>query len=269
MKKIDLEELKVIQLDIMQVFHDFCVANNIKYSLGGGTLLGAVRHNGYIPWDDDVDVYMKRSEYKKFLDLFPDTYMGCYKMAAIERDKTWNRAYGKLYDTRSMLMEHRTSKEPNLGVNLDIFPIDYVPSDEREWRRYNKKRRTLLALFYSKTTTLRSDRPFAKNFSIFMLKCISFFIPIRPLGKVINRYAQRYDGKEDKYLFTTAQGWRVKRPYSAAAFDNVELHKFEDREFYIMSGYDEALRNLYGNDYMQLPPENKRLTHNYIDAYWK
>lgn len=269
MKKIDLEELKSIQLDVMQVFHDFCVANDIKYSLGGGSLLGAIRHNGYIPWDDDIDVYMLRTEYNKFLELFPDLYQGIYKVASFERDKSWNRAYGKLYDTRNVLKEQKTSNEKHLGVNLDLFPIDFVPSDEKKWQSYNKKRRFLLSLFYSKLTTLRGDRSLSKNLGILALKCITFFVPIRLLGKLINRYAQRYNGKEKEYVFTTAEGWRVKKPYHASVYDTYYLHQFEDKEFYIMAGYDEALRCLYGNDYMQLPPENKRITHYYVDAYWK
>lgn len=269
MKKIEMEELKRIQLDVMQVFHDFCVANDIKYSLGGGSLLGAIRHNGYIPWDDDIDVYMMRSEYNKFMSLFPELYQGIYKVASFERDKSWNRAYGKLYDTRNVLMEQKTSNEKHLGVNLDLFPIDYVPSDEAEWLSYNKKRKFFLALFYSKLTTLRDDRPLSKNLGVIALKCLTFFIPLRFLGRIINRNAQRYNGKENEYVFTTAEGWRVKKPYHASVYNTYELHQFEDREFYIMAGYDEALRNLYGNDYMQLPPENKRITHYYVDAYWK
>jgi lipopolysaccharide cholinephosphotransferase len=269
MKKITSEEIKKIQLEILQAFHDFCQENNIMYSLGGGTLLGAIRHNGYIPWDDDIDVYMRRDDYREFIKKFPSVYKGRFKLASLETDPKWSRPYGKLYDDKTILAEAQSKNEELLGINIDIFPVDAVPSSHSTWLSYNKKRKALLTLLFAKTSApMRKDRSLKKNLSISFLKGILYFVSARRLGKMADKYAQKYNGKENEFLFTTVMGWRIVKPYKTEAFSEVVLHQFEDREYFIMKGYDECLSNLYG-DYMKLPPKNKRYMHHYLDAYWK
>lgn len=266
-KKIELNEMRVIQMDITEAFHNFCVENSIKYSLGCGSLLGAIRHNGFIPWDDDIDVYLKREDYDKLVRLFPPILKEKYVFVSIERDKTWYRSYGKIYDDRTKLIEPLGKLGKQLGVNIDVYPIDYVPVDRLKWRCYDIVRRFLQYSLTAKITKLRKGRGRFKNCVVVFLKALWFFVPLRLLGHLCDSFAKKYDGKESEYLFEASQGERVREPFLASAFDNVFLHRFEDRKFFIMSGYDEYLSKSYG-DYMQLPPENKRYTHNIIDAYW-
>lgn len=266
-KKIDIDEMRVIQMDITEAFHNFCVKNNIKYSLGCGSLLGAIRHNGYIPWDDDIDVYLKREDYEKLVRLFPDQLDGRYVFTCLERDKTWNKSYGKLYDNRTLLIEPLGKLGKQLGINIDVYPIDYVPSSKLKWRLYDKIRRFLQNSITAKTTRIRRNRKLWVNMVVVILKIMWSIVPARKLCLFCNYFAQIFNGKETEYLFETAQGERVKERFLASAFDEVCLHDFEDRKFYIMSGYDEYLTQSYG-DYMQLPPEDKRYTHNIVDAFW-
>lgn len=266
-KKIDLNEVRTIQMDITEAFHHFCVKNGIKYSLGCGSLLGAIRHNGYIPWDDDIDVYLKREDYEKLVQLFPSRLNDRYAFISLERDKTWNKPYGKIYDDRTLLIEPLGKLGIQLGINIDVFPIDFVPENGIKWKCYDKVRRFLQYSVTAKTTRLRKNRKLSLNIIVILLKALWFFFPVRQLGKLCDYFAQIYNGKEKKYLFETSQGERLKEPFLASAFDEVSLHDYEDRKFYVMSGYDEYLSKAYGN-YMQLPPEEKRYTHNIIDAYW-
>ena len=142
MKTIELEELKQIQLDILSVIDEFCREKGIKYSMGCGTMLGAARHKGYIPWDDDIDIYLLREEYEKLIELYPNEYKNI-KIASIQRDKKWDRAWAKAYDFRTELQD--AGNKYRIGVAIDIYPIDRVPENYEEWQKYDKKRR-----FYQK-----------------------------------------------------------------------------------------------------------------------
>lgn len=119
MKEIKNDELRTIQLDILQNVHDFCMKHDIKYTLAYGTLLGAVRHGGYIPWDDDIDIAMLRSDYEKFLKEYKDDI---YKFTECRLDKDVHIGFGKVEDTRTIVIEGGNTK--NLGVSIDVFPID-------------------------------------------------------------------------------------------------------------------------------------------------
>ena len=135
-KEININELKIIQLDITEHFHNFCNKNKIKYSLACGSLIGAIRHNGYIPWDDDIDIYVERKDYDKLIELFPNILDGKYEFICIERNKIWNIPYGKIFDNRTIVEENTNDWLP-IGVNIDIFPIDKVPDNNIIWKTYN------------------------------------------------------------------------------------------------------------------------------------
>ena len=119
MKEIGLKELRDLQLDILQNVHDFCVAHGIHYSLAYGTLLGAIRHKGYIPWDDDIDIAMLRPDYEKFMREYKDEV---YRFCECRLDKDIHIGFGKVEDTRTIIIEAGNTK--NLGVTIDVFPID-------------------------------------------------------------------------------------------------------------------------------------------------
>ena len=119
MKEIKNDELRTIQLDILQNVHDFCMKHDIKYTLAYGTLLGAVRHGGYIPWDDDIDIAMLRPDYERFMQEYKNDI---YKFTECRLDKDVHIGFGKVEDTRTIVIEGGNTK--NLGVSIDVFPID-------------------------------------------------------------------------------------------------------------------------------------------------
>lgn len=267
MKEIDLEELKVLQMDVLTSIDKFCRDNNITYSLAGGTLLGAIRHKGYIPWDDDIDIYLYRDDYNKLINIFPEMYEGHYRIASLERDKDWVRPYANAYDDRTIFKESSTEKK-DIGVKIDIYPIDCVPDDEEEWKRYDKPRRFLQKVHALRFGKNGSKRNLVNNMALLLLKLCTCFITKRRFAEYLDKLAQKYNSQYSKYVFSNAQGILVKRRFLKKVFNNVIDLPFEDRVFKGFADYHEYLKNAYG-DYMQLPPEEKRITHHSYNVYWK
>ena len=269
MKEIDLKELKRLQCEVLKAVHDFCKEEGIKYSLACGTLLGAIRHNGYIPWDDDIDIYMERADYDRFVNSFPDNYMGHYKLVSFEKDKKWCRPYANVYDDRTIFMEHKSSIERTIGVSIDVFPVDNVPDDEKEWMSFNKNRRLLIYIQTSKHVAFRfKNRSMGKNIVILLLKVALFPFSAHFLVKTVDKYIRRYNVIKTSRLFESACGMMQKSPFLKSDFNESIPHVFENYSFNIMKGYDDYLTNGFG-DYMQLPPVEKRISHHYFKAYWK
>lgn len=267
MKEIELEELKGLQMDVLTAIDKFCTENGITYSLAGGTLLGAVRHKGYIPWDDDIDIYLYRDDYNKLINTFPEVYEGRYKIASLERDKEWERPYANAYDDKTILLEKSTEKK-QIGVFIDIFPIDNVPDDEIEWRNYDNSRRRLQKFHALRFIRYSKSRSFIKNTIVLLTRVFTFFLSKRSVAIYLSKLAQKYNSIETKYVFSNAQGIFVKKRFLRKVFDHVIELPFEDRKFKGFADYEEYLRNAYG-DYMKLPPVEKRVSHHCFEAYWK
>ena len=132
-------EIKSLQMEILCSIHNFCVNNNIRYSLAYGTLLGAIRHKGYIPWDDDVDILMPRPDYEKFLKLYPG-YNKNHTVQTYINDDSYYLAFAKVYDNRTELIVFPT----RTGVFVDIFPVDGLPDSVELSRRYYKDKLKLI-----------------------------------------------------------------------------------------------------------------------------
>lgn len=265
MRIINLAELKVIQMDVLEVVDKFCTENNIHYSLACGSLLGAIRHKGYIPWDDDIDIYMLREDYERFIRIFPDE-LNHIKVASIEREPKWNRAYAQAYDNRTVMDEYANTPI-KVGVYIDIYPIDNVPDSDAEWLRYNKLRRSLIRTYELKYIPIRWDRSIVKNIILILGKTLLSPFSSRRLAMLINRFAQIHNGKGYSRSFECVQGMLQKRPFKSSLMTEFIRTQFEDRQFMIMKDYDAYLSNGYGN-YMQLPPKEKQITHHQFEAYW-
>lgn len=265
MKELNLNEIKKIQLEVLRKVHLFCEENDIKYFLAYGSLLGAVRHGGYIPWDDDIDIAMTRPNYEKFIKLFDID--NCY-LGTIELDKDWTLPYGKVCDKSSLVIESTGDK---WGINIDVFPIDGVPSDDKLLSRHYSKIQKLRFLINRKRYIARGpwiikDKGFFYLIKQFIAKLICMCVPsVSFLCLKLITIFRRYNYNISEKCADLNWGGK-ERVMIKEKIEELELIKFEDAYFWGLKDSDYYLSMIFG-DYMQLPPEDKRVTHHSYTAY--
>lgn len=267
-KDITLSERKKIQLDLMQDIHDFCVKHNIKYSLGYGTLIGAIRHKGFIPWDDDIDIFMLREDYDKFIKLYQGG-KSYYILHEINNDPTYDLTYAKLEDSRTLVEEAVCVK--NIGLFIDIFPIDNMADDYEESYKLKSSLNLLYRIALIKLINIsRTKVNFLKKSYYWIGKLILAFTPLHLISEKIIQKALRVGKPNSVYVgLMVDRGYRDKEILKREYFTSYSLVTFEDRNFYILENYDAVLKTHYGN-YMKFPPEDQRTSgHLFDNIYWK
>lgn len=259
MQEIDIVELKAIQIQILDVVSDFCDKNGIHYWLDSGTLIGAVRHRGYIPWDDDIDLGMLRPDYDRFAKEF-NLQGGKYRFCCIENTPRFTYPCGKVFDTDTVLFEPN-EEGVRSSVNIDVFVYDNAPADDREVERmYNRRDRLMYLRDVRLYSPIQKQKNPVKKLGIWLANTI----PPGCLESRISRNSKRYADKDTGRVgnFTAI----VRMCASKRIFDSFTEVEFEGKKYKAPVGYDEWLRLLYG-DYMQLPPEEKRVSHHLFKAY--
>ena len=259
MRPIDLEEQKQIQLNILIKVDQFCREKNLRYSLGGGTLLGAVRHKGFIPWDDDIDIMMPRPDYDKFVHSF-NGYDEDLTCEAYELNKNFMQLFAKVYNNKTFLKE--VSLQNPLGIFIDVFPIDGFANNKEAVYNHVKTITFLRKLIQIKNldNRLRWKRIIAKS--------LLFFVPTPLLQKKIQSQIQKYSFEKSNYAGATCGRYGVKECYPRHIFENYTTLPFEDKTFNVIKDYDYYLKGHY-DDYMQLPPIKDRVKSHTEYAYWK
>ena len=262
MKEMTTKDIQMVCLDILQDVHEFCVAHNIKYTLQGGTLIGAIRHKGFIPWDDDVDIAMPRPDYEKFIHTYCSTRG--YKVFSRELpDNEVYLAYARVCDMERTKVDYRNliwNKE-STGVWIDVFPLDGVNENAETWtKRFQQIRK------YARIGNLLrySHRPFSINRNNdakkrwIKSKIYSLLYSFNVVDKHIELCRCVDYDKAQKYINCSLIKYGLRECHNKSVLDKVVLVPFEDKAFYAMAGYDEALTEKYGN-YMQLPPVEEQV----------
>lgn len=257
MKKIDINELKEIQMQILDYVDKFCQKYSIQYSLCAGTLLGAIRHKGYIPWDDDIDIQLVRNEYERFTALW-NQEKHPYVFHNINSDSSVGVPFGKISDPHTIIIEPGLSP---IGVNIDVIPIDKVIDEEDFNTRHNK----VLDLY---VRIWKKRRKWSWKPNVLFWKFYSLFDSAEADLHKINAIAKSRNDERGTMLFEMVGGRTVKRPWSSKAFKDTIDVQFENRTYKVFAGYDEYLTAAYG-DYMKLPPEEKQISHHDFEAWWK
>lgn len=262
MRKLELREVQLMEFEILKEYDRVCRKHQLRYTLGGGTLLGAVRHKGFIPWDNDIDVAMPRADYHKFLKLASMELPKHLKMyTPYNSDSRFS--YSKILDLRTIDVEFQHCKEQPLRLYIDIFPLDGMQGTEQE-----RKKRKNKVIRYVKWMHRLKEAKYKKKeahglqaVAWYMLSLVNCLVPRHVLIKYIDRYAAKYDFDTSEYVGCVIGGAGghkelIKREEYAMTGEE----EFEGCRFMTLKNTDLYLSNLYG-DYMQLPPVEDRVTH--------
>ena len=263
--KVTKERKKIwaYQLDMLKKFHDVCVENNLKYFLCGGSLIGAIRHNGYIPWDDDIDVGMLRDDYEKFLKLF-DKYFdkNTYFLSSAKTERLYANGHSQIrniHTTQFTKYDYPSLKAGKCcGIFMDIFVFDYCDINDVE--QFNEIRRLKSKTFKFLSWRFGKDNnPIKEIVKKVLANTIKNENKNQQRVYDLEKVSSKYNNDETK-LYLGSIGFSIdnkKCIYKKELFNEFELHKFEEYEFYIPVHYDEILKNQYG-DYMKFP-DNKNI----------
>ncbi len=264
MRRIELEELKQIQMQILDEVAAFCEKENIRYWLDSGTLIGAVRHKGYIPWDDDIDLGMLRPDFDRFMATF-NRENSPYQFRSYESDKTFPYPYGKVLDMRTVLYEPDKNGE-KLSVNIDIFVFDNAPDDEKILKKMYDKRDKCRARNAVQALRHKPRGSALRRIFIYLCKGVLKLFPRNHfIGKMVKNSKKYADVSTARVGNFTGF---IRTSCDRRVFDDFVKLEFEGKKYNAPAGYDEWLRAFYG-DYMQLPPEEKRVSHHQFEAYRK
>lgn len=257
MQKLNLREIQYAELDILRAFRSFCLANGLRYSLCGGTLLGAVRHKGFIPWDDDIDVFMPRPDYEKFIELIKSKKVALPGYLALADNGI---PFVKIIDKRYSLASEAGDSVENLWI--DILPVDGYPADDRAAEKYWKK-----LLFYRRVVLYNYlslvHKRGAKKFLLRFFKVYAKLYGAERAVKNANALVAKYPYGKSDFIGCAVWGcYGIGERIPADSFDNLTEIGFEGENFSAISGWHEYLTGIYG-DYMRLPPEDKRECHGF------
>lgn len=265
--KNNIKVLQTEELKVMKIIKEICEKENIRYFMIGGTLLGAIRHSGFIPWDDDVDLAMPRKDYERFLEV-SNKYLPSNIFVQNFRTDDKYRYYITRVLNKNILVEEKRFigvDTPQAYASVDIFPIDGSPNKKffRNIHYFRVMiRRFLMSLCYRDTIDKERKRSKMENLLLNILIKIPFERIISPnkIKESLDKLLKKYSMDNSLYSGTIMGAYRIREMVPTVMFGNPKLYKFEDDTFYGPELVDDYLKHMYGN-YMKLPPKEQQKTH--------
>lgn len=275
MERIDLRTQKQLAFQILQYLDTVCRAKHLTYYIAYGTLIGAVRHKGYIPWDDDIDVMMSRKDYDALIREFPEHPY--YKIVDNSIDPNYCKSFAVINDTRTIKVENLLRKkcQKSVSINIDIFPYDPMPDDKKEQQilidKIRKVENRLACISYAYGNGRNIFTTIRKNIGIFIYR-FQEFLGLTSITKIINEHNRLMKSYTDIKSNTVAclanTGYSgIKEYLPKEDFDKAVELEFEGVMLLAPIGFDDILKKIYG-DYMTPPPASDRQLHN-STCYWK
>ena len=266
-RELSLKEIQEYELEMMKAVHLFLVEHNIPYYMLGGSILGAVRHKGFIPWDDDLDVLMLRDDFEKMLKLFKDDR---YRVVKAEDKSIFPYLFVRIEDSQTKVVFENKDKHSsyNGGVCVDVLPIDNFPDDPKEFKKL-KRRIYIYSNFYRAKTRkqLCKSLGIVRNIIFVITKLFLLPIPKRYFRNKLFEMMTRYNNVETKNKGYWTNYWHDPWIFPSTAFEGFTQMEFEGRDYSVLKNYDAYLRSEYG-DYMQLPPASMQIARHGFKAYY-
>ena len=250
-----LRQLQLTQLEMLKIFDKFCSKHNLKYSLYAGSLLGAVRHKAFIPWDDDLDVCMSREEYDRFIELWEEEGVEGYILQNKENTPGFTQSFTKIRkDNTTFLQEDDVVGKYHTGIFLDVFPLDRIPSEgwKRKWFKWNCMCYQLLTREF-----IPKD---SSNIVRFGCKCILALTPVKDRKQKREQLLKKItsnNGNCELEIAAIETKNSIRIPFASNMLDNYVYLPFEDGQFMCFADWHDHLSRKFGN-YMELPPVESR-----------
>ena len=256
-----VRKLQLVELEILEEVDRICKKNNIDYFLNGGTLLGAVRHKGFIPWDDDIDVTMTRKNYNKFIEACLKDLNSKYIIDNYKTNKKCCFSFTKIKKKGTLYVESRdyNTYDENSGIWVDVFPLDGQPKPMSIIMRIQNR----LCMFLRTAITIKNNSNHYNKSKIRkkIYRILLTPIPVKFMSYLLEKIISIYDEDKVQYLssFSTVYSLSKETFEKSKLFPYKDI-EFEGRKFMGIAGYDYYLEKMYG-DYMKLPPKDKRVNH--------
>jgi len=261
-----LRDLQCCELEMLKSFIQVCERLELRYYIVGGTLLGAVRHKGFIPWDDDIDIAMPREDYERFVKHGQAYLPEYYFLQDQHTDPEWPANFAKIRDSRTTFIETSVKKQKiNHGAFIDIFPLDYYPTKPVSRMLFKVRNRIMVKRISAIFTPVQEDKGFIRA-----ARDLSFSAVARVMYPTVKRALEAREKLFAKcprsgLLANHCGAWGAKEIMPAEWFGDGAKLEFEGITVKVPTGYERYLTHVYG-DYMQLPPEEKRITHHFTEV---